>query len=169
MRPAGALLILGACMAFAAVGTKQRRRRLQTLDGLDAALRLMEAEIEARAVTLPELAGFLSVRSSCGAARFFQLLSSSLDSLGERPFYCLWTACVRQALPELKETERQTLNELGRSLGRYSLECQTRAIRLCRDRLRQEAAAARESFARDRRLIWGLSFACGAFLLILLL
>ena len=169
MRPVGALLILGACLAISAVGIRERRGRLRTLDGLDAALCLMEAEIGSRAAALPELAGFLATRCPGGAARFFQQLSGSLDALGEQTFYSLWVFCVRQALPELKETERQPLLELGRSLGRYSLDCQTKAIRLCRERIRQEAAAARESFARDSRLIWGLSFAGGAFLLILLL
>ncbi len=165
----GSVLILTGCAAAGYLLCAARRRRLQCLEALAAAVTAMEAELAGRAAPIPELAATLSERFDGPAGAFFRLLLSKLDRLGETPLYKLWSEAVRETLTDLTPDERAALCELGASLGRYPLDMQRQALALCRNALSDAAAAARRKEAEERRLIWAFSTASGVLLLILLL
>ena len=169
MKLSGAILILLGCLLAGGQYARSRRRELQCLTALCAALERMEGELSARALPLPELIALLAEESASPASAFFAKLNEQLSALGERSFRELWQNAARCALSPLSSRERDCFSELGAALGRYPLEQQTAAIRRCRELLsvRRETCARR--LRDDLRLGWGLSASLGFLLWILLI
>ena len=165
----GALCVLASCVSMGAAACAEKRRRLNTLDELTAALRRMRAELASHARPTAELCRLLAESSAGETETFFALLLRSLDQLGERPFYVLWREAAFRALRSLREEERQSLERLGDSLGRYALEEQVSAVESCLAALDSARERARAELPVQRKLTLGLALSAGAMLTILLL
>jgi len=169
MKLSGALLILLGSLLAGRQYALARRRELQCLSTLCAALERMEAELSTRALPLPDLIVLLAVETKKPAAAFFSALDRLLSSLGERSFRELWQEAAQSTLPQLSCRERDVFCDLGAALGRYPLEKQTDAMRRCREQLFARREAASRSLRDDLRLGWGLSAGLGFLLWILLI
>lgn len=164
----GAALIVAALLAGALSYLKQRRERMKLLEELSAALNTAAGELSLRSLPLPRLFECLSGRTQGAAAEFFSSLCGGMDRLGEEEFSTLWDRAADEKLPGLSTAEREELKRLGAVLGRYELERQLEALRLCADSLDAALGRARQDYPNLRRLSLGLS-ACAGFLLIILL
>lgn len=169
MSPAGAVLILCACLAAAGCLVWEQRQRLEVLRDLAAALTRLHAELSLRATGLPELAAALARESRGATARFFSALCEEMEDLGERPFSELWEEAARFSLPELGREDLESIYRLGETLGRYELREQLAAIELCRASLERSAALLADRLPERRRLAYGLLCAAGALLCIILM
>lgn len=169
MSPAGAVLILCACIAAARCLVWEQRQRLDALHELAAALERLYAELSLRATGLPELAETFAHESRGAAARFFSALCEEMEHLGERPFSAIWEQAARGALPELGREDLNGFCRLGETLGRYELREQLTAIELCRASLERSAALLADRLPERRRLAYGLLCAAGTLLCIILM
>lgn len=169
MSPAGAALILCACLTAAGLLTCEQRQKLNALRDLSAALERLQAELSLRATGLPEISATFAKECRGAAARFFRALCEEMADLGERPFSAIWEGAARSALPELRGEELDVFCRLGETLGRYELQSQLAAIELCRSSLERDAALLADALPERRRLAFGLLGAAGALLCIILM
>ena len=169
MKLYGALLILMGSLLAGRQYALSRRRELQCLTALCAALERMEAELASRALPLTDLASLLARETVKPASAFFVELSCLLSALGERSFRELWQDAAPGTLSALSAREMDAFCELGAALGRYPLEKQTDAIRRCREALAARRETVSCGLRDDLRLGWGLSAGLGFLLWILLI
>ena len=169
MRWAGALLIFLAFAGFGAAFALAKKRRIDALRGMCAALELMNGELSARLTPLPELCGLLAGRASGAAGEFLGLLAASLPGLGERDFSALWREAAERSLGSLSGAELSEITRLGDIVGRYELAEQTRALELCLAELRNCLRAAQSAYPGEKKLGFGLAAAAGALLVVVLL
>lgn len=167
MSAAGAALILLASLGFALSLVRTKKRSLETLRGMDAALERLYAELSLRQTSLPELTELLANDASGTAGAFFRKLDALLSQLGERPFSALWREALR-TLSELDGAELDALERLGGALGRYALDEQLAAVADCRARLGRGLRARGDGLKEQKRLAYGLCLAAGFLLCILL-
>ena len=167
MKLAGAFLALLGSILVGRKFSSGKRRELESLRSLCAALVLMESELSSRAAPLTDLIPLLAREAGEPAAGFFSHLSTEMEELGDRRFRELWLEAAIPSFSTLREPELHAVLELGSSLGRYPLERQLEAIRRCRSLLseRQETAGVR--LREDLRLGWGLSASLGILLWLL--
>ncbi len=168
MKLVGAVLILISGAALGLQVAARRRARAETLRELCASLEQACAELEAANLPLPALLERLAKQSGEASAGFFRHLCAGLAPAGETSFQELWETAVHEELKQLRERERQDLLRLGTVLGRYDLDSQLEAIRLCRASLGAEWESIRMNDPAERRLLLGLT-AAGAGLLVVIL
>jgi len=166
----GAILIIGATALIGLSSMWRMAARVRTLTGLISALETMKSEICDRLTPLPELIEQQSRESDPPIDRFFHRVSAELATIGMRSFYLIWkTAIERTTELELTEEERQTLIDLGRSLGRYDTEQQRDAFTYAQRRLETHLRRAEEDRAKGGRVHAVLGLSVGVFVVIILL
>ena len=98
--------------------------------------------------------------------RWVYLLDAALDALGELEFSCIWSACLSTL--DLPSDAHSALDDLGRSLGRYSAAEQHTAIDRCIAALERCSRAERETGRGNAKLKLGLSLTAGLLLAVIL-
>ena len=84
----------------------------------------------------------------------------------EREFSCIWSACLSTL--DLPSDAHSALDDLGRSLGRYSAAEQHTAIDRCIAALERCSRAERETGRGNAKLKLGLSLTAGLLLAVIL-
>lgn len=166
LRIAGAGLIIVSFALFGAARAGDLRRRARLLAALAAAVELLRGEIVSRLAPMPEAARRLAEGGPRETRGFFYRLCLELEQLGGREFSEIWSACLGGLA--LREREREALEALGRSLGRYGAREQDAALARCLESLGAAAREARAEAAAGGRLCAGLSLSAGALLAIIL-
>ena len=169
MKLLGVFLILAAGVGLGTSSIFAEKKHLRIMNAVCVSLDLMYRELEARALPLPELFRVLadSAEGQCGS--FYDRLCAELSHLGKESFSNLWRRTATEMLTELRSDELAELSRLGDTLGRYSLERQLEAIRLCRDRLNSALVSRQQRYPERQRLTLGLSTAAAALLVIILI
>ncbi len=166
--------LLGACLCAAGAvwlglrGAARLRERAWNLRTLEAALALLEQELELDAPPLPRLLDLAAVHCRGAALQLVLGCREALNHLEERDFPTAWTKLVED-LPEVSREGKRCLDPLGAVLGRCDWEEQRRRIGAVRVRLGELARQAEEDGRRQGRLYRILGVSGGAFLVILLL
>ena len=142
MRIIGIMLIAAAAVYGGASYTALKREQLNELEALCHMLRLMQDELETRALPLPEL--------------------------GSRDFQSIWEESVTESVKHSEEAAR-LLCTLGSFLGRYDVDSQLDALRSCREAMEKLRTAAAEALPQTRRLGMGLALTSGALIVITLI
>lgn len=169
MRYVGSFFIIFACLGMGISYATQKRKRMETLIGMCAALELMKGEIQTKLSSLPELSLTIARRSGAPAAEFFTQLYRSLENLGEDGFADIWKRTAEKTLCSLDAGELEEINSLGNIIGRCELDMQTEAIAYCLSFLKNELQNARLQYPSERKLGIGLGAASAALLLISLI
>ena len=169
MKLFGALMVLTGCLSLSFGMCRRRWQRMQLLRDLAQALLYMEGELEGSLAPLPQLMYRLSADICRDSRQFFSRVADRLASPGDEAFSVLWAEAAEQTLKELSPRERETVQALGESLGRYPLPMQLTAIARCRDFLLESEKAARQRYLDERRLIWGVPAAAALLLWIILI
>ena len=166
----GAILIIGATAAVGLSSVWRMRTRIRVLSGLMAALETMKSEICDRLTPMPELLEQLARESDPPVDRFFHRAVREMAAIGIQSFYFIWKAAV-EGSPELELTsnERQTLTDLGRTLGRYDTEEQRDALLYTLRRLERHLRCAEEERVKHGRVHAVLGIAVGVFVVVILL
>ncbi|MCL2562714.1 MAG: stage III sporulation protein AB [Oscillospiraceae bacterium] len=166
----GAILIIGATTAVGLSGVWRMGLRIRSLTGLLTAIETMKSEICDRLTPMPELIEQLTQETSPPVDRFFQRVSEEMATIGLQSFYFIWKAAVDNS-PELELTasEKQTLTDLGRSLGRYDTEQQRDALAYAGRRLESDLHRAEEQRRTQGRVHAVLGIVVGVFVVIILL
>lgn len=162
-RIAGALLLAAAGAALGYECGARVRQRARLLSALCAALGVMEEEISLLRTPLPELFARLAGRGPRETRAFFAALSADDDGV----LLSRWSACVN-ALP-LNGEERETLDALGLSLGRYDAASQCAQIGSVRAQLQRLAGEARAERDGRAKTYAGLGLSLGAMAAVILL
>ena len=168
MRIIGIMLIAAAAVYGGVSYTALKREQLNELEALCHMLRLMQDELETRALPLPELAAQLDTRTENAGKALLSGLLRRLPELGSRDFQNIWEECVTESVKHSEEAAR-LLCTLGSFLGRYDVDSQSEAIRSCREAMEKLRTAAAEALPQTRRLGMGLALTSGALIVITLI
>lgn len=162
------MLIAAAAVYGGGSYTALKREQLNELNALCHTLRLMQDELETRALPLPELAAQLDTRTENAGKALLSGLLRRLPELGSRDFQNIWEECVTESVKHSEEAAR-LLCTLGSFLGRYDVDSQSEAIRSCREAMEKLHTAAAEALPQTRRLGMGLALTSGALIVITLI
>jgi len=143
---------------------------VRILTGLLAAIETMKNEICGRMTPLPELMEQLMREADPPVDRLFCRVTQGLANIGQQSFYSIWKTAIEQSAElELTAPERQTLIDLGRSLGRYDTEEQRDAFAYTLRRLEGYQRHAEVERRGQGRVHAVLGVVVGVFVVILLL
>lgn len=162
-------MLIAAAAVYGGVSyTALKREQLNELNALCHTLRLIQDELETRALPLPELAAQLDTRTENAGKALLSGLLRRLPELGSRDFQNIWEECVTESVKHSEEAAR-LLCTLGSFLGRYDVDSQSEAIRSCREAMEKLHTAAAEALPQTRRLGMGLALTSGALIVITLI
>ncbi len=162
------MLIAAAAVYGGASYTALKREQLNELEALCHMLRLMQDELETRALPLPELAAQLEARTEEAGKTLLSELLRRMPELGSRDFQNIWEESVTESVKH-SEGAARLLCKLGSFLGRYDVDSQLDALRSCREAMEKLRTAAAEALPQTRRLGMGLSLTSGALIVITLI
>lgn len=168
MRIIGIMLIAAAAVYGGASYTALKREHLNELEALCHMLRLMQDELETRALPLPELAAQLEARTEDAGKTLLSELLRRMPELGSRDFQNIWEESVTESVKH-SEGAARLLCKLGSFLGRYDVDSQLDALRSCREAMEKLRTAAAEALPQTRRLGMGLALTSGALIVITLI
>ena len=168
MRIIGILLIAAAAVYGGVSYTALKKEQVDELEALCHTLRLMQDELETRALPLPELASQLEARTESAGKALLSGLLRRLPELGSQDFPSIWAESITESVKHSKEAAR-LLCTLGSFLGRYDVDSQLDAIRSCREAMEKLRTAAAEALPQTRRLGMGLALTSGALIVITLI
>lgn len=168
MRIIGIMLIAAAAVYGGASYTALKREQLNELEALCHMLRLMQDELETRALPLPELAAQLEARTEDAGKTLLSELLRRMPELGSRDFQNIWEESVTESVKH-SEGAARLLCKLGSFLGRYDVDSQLDALRSCREAMKKLRTAAAEALPQTRRLGMGLALTSGALIVITLI
>ena len=168
MRIIGIMLIAAAAVYGVASYTALKREQLNELEALCHMLRLMQDELETRALPLPELAAQLEARTEDAGKTLLSELLRRMPELGSRDFQNIWEESVTESVKH-SEGAARLLCKLGSFLGRYDVDSQLDALRSCREAMEKLRTAAAEALPQTRRLGMGLALTSGALIVITLI
>ena len=166
MKIAGAVMLVAACGMFGYAQLAAALRRERLVEAMCSSLELLRAEIATRLTPLPDCARMLSASGPAPCREFYSRLDSALDALGELEFSYIWSACLSTL--DLPSDAHSALDDLGRSLGRYSAAEQHTAIDRCIAALERCSRAERETGRGNAKLKLGLSLTAGLLLAVIL-
>ena len=162
------MLIAAAAVYGGASYTALKREQLNELEALCHMLRLMQDELETRALPLPELAAQLEARTEDAGKTLLSELLRRMSELGSRDFQNIWEESVTESVKH-SEGAARLLCKLGSFLGRYDVDSQLDALRSCREAMEKLRTAAAEALPQTRRLGMGLALTSGALIVITLI
>lgn len=162
------MLIAAAAVYGGASYTALKREQLNELEALCHMLRLMQDELETRALPLPELAAQLEARTEDAGKTLLSELLRRMPELGSRDFQNIWEESVTESVKHSVGAAR-LLCKLGSFLGRYDVDSQLDALRSCREAMEKLRTAAAEALPQTRRLGMGLALTSGALIVITLI
>ena len=168
MRIIGIMLIAAAAVYGGVSYTALKKEQLNELEALCHMLRLMQDELETRALPLTELASLLEARTENAGKVLLSGLLLRLPELGSQDFQSIWEESVTESVKHSEEAAR-LLCTLGSFLGRYDVDSQLEAIRSCREAMEKLCTAAAEALPQTRRLGMGLALTSGALIVITLI
>lgn len=168
MRIIGIMLIAAAAVYGGASYMVLKREQLNELEALCHMLRLMQDELETRALPLPELAAQLEARTEDAGKTLLSELLRRMPELGSRDFQNIWEESVTESVKHSDGAARLLFN-LGSFLGRYDVDSQLDALRSCREAMEKLRTAAAEALPQTRRLGMGLALTSGALIVITLI
>lgn len=161
------MLIAAAAVYGGASYTALKREQLNELEALCHMLRLMQDELETRALPLPELAAQLEARTEDAGKTLLSELLRRMPELGSRDFQNIWEESVTESVKHSEAA--RLLCTLGSFLGRYDVNSQLDALRSCREAMEKLRTAAAETLPQTRRLGMGLALTSGALIVITLI
>lgn len=162
------MLIAAAAVYGGGSYTALKREQLNELEALCHMLRLMQDELETRALPLPELAAQLEARTEDAGKTLLSELLRRMPELGSRDFQNIWEESVTESVKH-SEGAARLLCKLGSFLGRYDVDSQLDALRSCREAMEKLRTAAAEALPQTRRLGMGLALTSGALIVITLI
>lgn len=145
----GAVFVMGSCGGFGFLLALHHRQEEAGLRQLIAALDFMECELQYRLTPLPELCRQAAGQVTGPLVSFFQKLGEELDyQVSPDVDSCMGTALAQcGALPE---QTRESLTQLGKTLGRFDLSGQIQGLEAVRAECRRKLEAL--SHHRENRL-----------------
>lgn len=100
-------MLIAAAAVYGGVSyTALKREQLNELNALCHMLRLMQDELETRALPLPELAAQLEERTENAGKALLSGLLRRLPELGSRDFQNIWEECVTESVRYSGEAAR---------------------------------------------------------------
>ena len=168
MRIIGIMLIAAAAVYGGVSYTALKKEQLNELEALCHMLRLMQDELETRALPLTELASLLEARTENAGKVLLSGLLLRLPELGSQDFQSIWEESVTESVKH-SEGAARLLCKLGSFLGRYDVDSQLDALRSCREAMEKLRTAAAETLPQTRRLGMGLALTSGALIVITLI
>ena len=123
----GAILILIGCGGFGAMVVRNHRAEVTSLEQLISALDYMECQMMYQLTQLPELCQNISCTTRGVVKKVFNLVSANLENHDSPDV----ESCMFLAMENVKDIPKITekyLIELGKSMGKFDLDGQQKAI-----------------------------------------
>jgi len=170
MKILGAVLIIGASTLFGYYKASLYAARPRQIRQLIHALKRLATEIGYGSTPLPEALARLSSQCSRPLNRMFGIIADRLRTGSSDTAKDVWQESVRLFWGQtaMKSPERETMLELGSSLGISDRENQLKHIELAVTLLQHEEAAARDEQLKYEKLSRSLGVLGGALIVILI-
>lgn len=166
----GTVLIMSATISCGAAGVARLRHRVRCIEAIIAALSMMESEICVRLTPMREVLYMLSQEGPEPSQGLFFRAAAGMEKLGSVPFSDIWGGAVQESSElELRRDERETLWELGLSLGKYDVESQEENISRIKRRMENFLLRAEDEKRRDTKVKAFFGLAAGLFAVIILI
>ena len=162
----GAVLILVGCSSFGFAITVRIKQEELSLRQLIAVLDYIQCELQFRMTPLPDLCRQAAQAHHNKIGKFFWYLSAELENQLSSDVQI----CVHKALscvPDLPKRSVDSLEILGRSLGRFDLDGQIQGLEAIRGYCRSELEKITDHADERRRSYQTLGICTGAALAIL--
>ena len=131
----GALFIILSCFSFGIIFSLSYKKELNSLNALIHTLDFMECELQFRMTPLPELCRKTAMETDGVLRKVFTELSNELeDQISPDVQSCMY--CVINRIPNIPQTTKESLNLLGKNLGRFDLQGQLRGLETVREESR---------------------------------
>ena len=157
----GAILVIAACGGVGFKIAATQRREEQTLYRLTAILDYMECELQYRLTPLPELCRQAAAEDKGILRQLFHGLALELeDQISPDAERCM--NAVLSRFQQLPASTRESLELLGRSLGRFDLEGQLKGLEAVRQECRLKAASLSQNKETRLRSYQTLGLCAGA-------
>jgi stage III sporulation protein AB len=136
MKLAGMGLVMAGCIGIGVYYQMREIFRYRNLQELLKAMTVLEGEIGTMRTPLPDALFQVSERTGGITAAFFQGVANSLAD-GQGEFAGIWKCKLGDTVSaaQLREQDKNALEELGNMLGYLDVEMQMQSIRLCKRRL----------------------------------
>lgn len=154
----GAVLLTGGSLLAGVCAARQLRALARELEELEQAMELAGYAIERFHRPTPQLARELAETAEGAGGALFARLERLLERGDERTLYELWTQALRGVQPQA----RRCLLPFGQVLGRYGVQEQAQAARLCQTRLHPLVRKAARRADNGGRVYIALAAAIGA-------
>jgi len=119
---------------------------------------------------IPELLEQLKAEADPPVDRFFARIQQQMETIGARSFFSIWKSAVEGAeYLALADHEKQTLINLGRTLGRYDVEEQRIALNHAIQEMDMHRRCAAEERRSQGKVHAVLGLVAGVFMVIILL
>lgn len=164
----GAACVMAGALWCGSGAVGELRRRAQALEELHGGLVWLEEELTFRLAPLPGLLKQLGQSRQGEAGRFFKETADLLTKDPEGGLHQSWRTAMVRHLSMLRPQERQTLLEVGQTLGRYDVQTQRQALTQGARRLAAFRDEAREEVRRLGKVYAALSLAGGAAVILVL-
>ena len=168
MKALGLFFLFAGSVSAGVVYCKQKKQKLLILRELIFSLDHMEGQLRTNDLPLKELCTQMVHMSGRAVCPFYASLTRKLSQLGEVSFAELWGQALTEELPGLDGVMRDTLLQLGNSLGRYELQQQLRALQACRSSLYAQLEESKKEYPNQAKLGMGLSASVGILVWIIL-
>ena len=166
----GAVLIIGATAVAGLSSVWRMGIRIRVLSELIAAIETMKSEICDRFTPIPALLEQLAHEAGPPVDQLFHRAAGGMETIGMQSVYSIWKTAVEDVSAlELMKEERQTLIDLGRTLGRYDTEQQRGTFDYTLRRLEDYLRRAEAERAKHGRVHAVLGIAVGVFVVVILL
>ena len=164
----GAAMILGAAGWIGWSESAVLRKRAALLRELAASLERMERELTFRLTPLPELLSRLGREVSEPLSAFYSSCARHARA-PETAFWRNWQEEAEKLSPYLDRPAVESLCRLGRGLGRYDEEGESRLIKTAAAELREHLSRAETESDRLGKIYRTLGITGGAFLILVLI
>jgi len=170
MKWIGVLLILSTTTWIGFEWSNRLVKRPKHIRQLKSALQILEAEMTFSQLPIKDAFFRIGSQIPNPTKSFFLSLGEQMEE-EEKDFYQIWTDSVQKFIQYscLTESEKEILNQFGRTLGQHDYYQQQKHIQLTLSHLERELEDARDNQFKYSKMAKTLGVLAGLFIVLLLI
>ncbi|MFC4022821.1 stage III sporulation protein SpoIIIAB [Oceanobacillus longus] len=170
MKWIGALLLISTAALIGFEWSNRLTKRPKHIRQLKSALQILEAEIVYSQAPLHEAFFSVSRKIPDPLKSFFAALGTEMQEV-QLDFFNLWEHKVDKLVKDstMNESEKEILNQFGRTLGQHDIYQQQKHIQLTNVHLDRELEEALDNYYKYGKMAKSLGILSGIFIVLLLI
>ncbi len=165
----GAILLTASAALIGIFKAAELKKSVEILSELTSLLELLRNEICTRRTPMKQVLSVKALPEYKYIQPFVLSLDERLKLLGNKSFAHIWAECITESITNLSEESRNSLVNLGSSLGRYDAQLQAASIDRCIGDLEREYKSIYENLKCNQKMYIGLGTGMGLIVSIILI